>query len=883
MNRGNQELIVRLPPLTYAHVLDENDSITRLIVGPQTRTLSTSETMVKPPTNYHVVPENMYCIIDHPHAVVKDPVSGALVPDKDKDGLVKIRFGEFEVRFNVEPFPLYPEEKIRLMKPLVNLKRSEYLILRAVTSYTDMEGDYHQEGERFVWKGPGTFYPTVYTEIVEKKEALTVKMHEGLHCRAESALVDRTGVSRAAGEDYMYTNPGDHFFLPNERLVSVIQPVLLQDKGLHIRVNRRYLDFRDFAKGRERRAGEVFLVTGVECYFFIPHPYDAIIKRVERIVVSSKQFCVVRETNSKSLAYRLLPDGSSAVPEDEIPPEEELGVSIVLTNTSFFLQPWQALVVPPRDRFLLNDNEALLIRATEKHSDEDENNLMVQRQRGDQWLVCGPRSYIPNSFVTIIPDPITKNEKREREVLSEGEGLYVRNTITGAVRAVMGPCSYMLDAYEERWEKKISPNVEMNLMRQFNSHAAYMRDDKPPCLLGKTSRAVVYYIPEQSVTQLFNYKTQKHRVIFGPNRVALEPDEEFTVISLSGSPWDPRTPQKCFPKEPNRITALYLFLGPSNMSDVLYVETRDHAQLALQLCYDWYFDIQHGDEQAASKCFSANDFVGDSCSFIASRIRSAVAGLPFEEFHKNSAFYLKKAVFGIDPATGEIATKLRFKENNLVITSVDTKELEVLDERTRVGLQKSVKIAIELTTQAQERTALQVASTREQEAQGQLDRQSMLDRVESEKQRKILLEAESKGLTIINSGKSKAFAAALATAAALEGNATVSAARVQVQSDAILRDAKSTVENQKKQLELEKKEQMQRLRHDYERAMNDIKQSLVERIVDAIEPQTLAEIAKSAPELQAKLLSSLNLEGYLVTDGTSPVNLYDTATGLCRP
>ena len=48
----------------------------------------------------------------------------------------------------------------------------------------------------------------------------------------------------------------------------------------------------------------------------------------------------------------------------------------------------------------------------------------------------------------------------------------------------------------------------------------------------------------------------------------------------------------------------------------------------------------------------------------------------------------------------------------------------------------------------------------------------------------------------------------------------------------------------------------------------------------AIGPNTLVEMARAGPEAQAKLLGGLGLQGYLVTDGKSPINLLTTAQGL---
>ena len=57
----------------------------------------------------------------------------------------------------------------------------------------------------------------------------------------------------------------------------------------------------------------------------------------------------------------------------------------------------------------------------------------------------------------------------------------------------------------------------------------------------------------------------------------LGPDEQFTKLSLSGGK----------PKKPNAIKSLCLLLGPDFCTDIVIVETSDHARLSLQLSYNW--------------------------------------------------------------------------------------------------------------------------------------------------------------------------------------------------------------------------------------------------------------------------------------------------------
>lgn len=67
------------------------------------------------------------------------------------------------------------------------------------------------------------------------------------------------------------------------------------------------------------------------------------------------------------------------------------------------------------------------------------------------------------------------------------------------------------------------------------------------------------------------------RVVFGPELVSLGPEEQFTVLSLSAGR----------PKRPHARRALCLLLGPDFFTDVITIETADHARLQLQLAYNW--------------------------------------------------------------------------------------------------------------------------------------------------------------------------------------------------------------------------------------------------------------------------------------------------------
>lgn len=91
------------------------------------------------------------------------------------------------------------------------------------------------------------------------------------------------------------------------------------------------------------------------------------------------------------------------------------------------------------------------------------------------------------------------------------------------------------------------------------------------------TRVVTFRVPHNAAVQIYDYKQKKARVVFGPDMVMLKPDEQFTQLSLSGGK----------PKKPNTIKALCLLLGPDFCTDIITIETSDHARLQLQLSYNW--------------------------------------------------------------------------------------------------------------------------------------------------------------------------------------------------------------------------------------------------------------------------------------------------------
>merc|ERR1711939_295793 len=117
----------------------------------------------------------------------------------------------------------------------------------------------------------------------------------------------------------------------------------------------------------------------------------------------------------------------------------------------------------------------------------------------------------------------------------------------------------------------------------------------------------------------------------------------------------------------------------------------------------------------------------------------------FDQFHKYSARIIRRAVFG-ESAEGKINDEYVFDANNLSITNIDIQSVEPVDQRTRDSLQKSVQLAIEITTKSQEAAARHEAERIEQEARGRLERQKIHDEAEEARTKLLSLQASTAAL-----------------------------------------------------------------------------------------------------------------------------------------
>merc|ERR1712000_453011 len=228
----------------------------------------------------------------------------------------------------------------------------------------------------------------------------------------------------------------------------------------------------------------------------------------------------------------------------------------------------------------------------------------------------------------------------------------------------------------------------------------------------------------------------------------------------------------------------------------------------------------------------------------ASNIRGAVASVGFDAFHKYSARIIRRAVLG-ENAEGKINDEFVFDANNLSITNIDIQSVEPVDQRTRDSLQKSVQLAIEITTKSQEATARHEAQRKEQEARGRLERQKIEDEAEAERARAQLVKLQAHSAAVESTGQAAAEAKARAEASLIEGNAAVEQARLRTQAAQIKSTAELEQMKKRQAAEIAHKTSLNSLELEKARKLAEIEVSKFKETVTAIGPDTITKIAQA--------------------------------------
>ena len=768
------------------------------------------------------IPPRCYVVIANPVITTSD---GTI--SEDRHGQANIRHGDLEIRFHEQypdPFPLYPREELQGdVQRLRVVSADSALLIQAEREHFDEDGTKRVPGDLWHFSGPGTYIPRIEQIVAKEVQFRKIKINQALKLSAQRELVDRNGVTRKAGEQWLISTPGAYLPGVYETVEEVVNAKIITDsQAIHLRAARAFTDAYDI----KRKAGEEWLITSKQSSIHILDVYEEFVQDVKMTVLTKNQYCIVLDPWDETIGGNKYGHKQLRIGEDK-----------------FFLMPGENLEGGIKNTYVLAEDEAILLKAKETVELEGE-----IKKPGDRWMINGPCSYIPPVQVEILT-------VRKAIPMHVNEGIYVRDIRTGAVRSEIGH-SYMLKAHEELWEMPLGEVVEKLI-----EEAGQKRVEK--------TRVVTYKCPANCVVQIYDYSKKQSRCVCGPDLVMLKPDEQFTVNVLSGGK----------PKKVGVVKTLHLQLGPDFSTDVIEVDTSDHARLRLQLSYNWKFTVDRNNEESFKKVFQVRDFVGNICNCMASRVRGVVASCSFDHFHRESAKIIRKSIFGVDDA-GKINDSFDFPENGLSITNVDIQSIEPVEKQTKERLQESVTLAIEITTQNEEAKARHASERQAQEALGQLEKLRIENQAKVEEENNKLYQLRSDTEIVQIEGEALAKAKAEAEKMKIKAQSVVDAAEIKSKAEKLSIENEIRAVKNKQQLEIE----CQRLKDDLEinkaKQLAEIESNKFKETIGSIGPETLIALSEAGPKLQAELLEGLGLTGYLMMDSDNPVNLFNTAQGL---
>jgi len=321
------------------------------------------------------VPPRHYVIVENPVARNADNEI-----ELNEYGQPKLRLGVQEVRQAQDPFPLYDGEVLAVgVTALEVISENSALVLRAKRSFFDKYGKRDRAaGERWLFKGPDTYYPQVEVDVEKTQSAVILYPDEALHLKALYDCRDYQGTKRRVGEKWFVTGRGAYLPSLQETVIGTVKAhVLTHTTALHVTATWNCID----AQGKPRMAGEQWLVTKEDARTYLPGPLEKVKRTVNLTVLSPTQFCIVQD------------------PVDPATGLPNLGTTQLRKGpATFFLLPGEALTsAGVTESTLLSPSDGLLVEATRSTKDEEGN----VRKAGEEWYIWGPTSYCTPAEVQV--------------------------------------------------------------------------------------------------------------------------------------------------------------------------------------------------------------------------------------------------------------------------------------------------------------------------------------------------------------------------------------------------------------------------------------------------------------------------------------------------
>lgn len=690
---------------------------------------------------------------------------------------------------------------------------------------------------------------------------------------------------------------------PGEEIVdSTIHDVLVLNRYQAVLV-KALTDFTEEPDGAqtERRSGDEWLVRGPGHY--IP-PVEVVVTDfdVRAIILKDTEYCVV--LNPYDEEKKTVRPGQRRVIEGE---------------ASFFLHPGEVLEVPEpipgdsfdqaaqavgfqlaeylfgstgipaeeresylkrciRNKHVLGRREGLHVQALEVLDEEGPTagGEVVHRKAGQTWLVSGPQTYVPCERTKIL-------KKVKAISLSQGEGIYIRDLITGIVRLEKGSKELMLAPHQIPFEKDL-PLEDLLVIELGHISYARARPDKDAkycefldakreeIAQRDRSRAIVFNLEAKTIARIVDYEDHgtaegdvqqvRSRILYGPVTEMLGPYERVQIFDLSGGK----------AKRPKQLRVATRALGPDFITDLIVVSTADHTRVHVKVTYKWSFDCA-GDPAEDELIFDTPDFIGYVSKSLASKIREVAARTLFEDFHRDSARYIREAIFGADSGANPVG---EFPEIKLRISAVDIENVEPVDEEISGNLQESIKTNIQIQLNATKEEADAVARLKKIENEKKESEASAVRDQKKEVEKRTLIELQNENQKLLTIEAAKMEAEATELAASTANQAVIDQARAHTAAAEIEAENRRKNAEAENELDLEHQRRIMELEIEREQRLSELRAVEFHKRVESLGAENMVEAARA----QAQAAAVAGIKSTVFLPATSDLNLFSSMESL---
>lgn len=649
---GSDKRELALPPGSYAYVQDESKGPIKTYVGPtvinqtaqdrpviydhNTRTFRPVE-LSQAVRQFIFANEGEYVVLENPSQ------KGAYPTEGTADTLPDLLMGEKKIVPGPVAFALYPGQWATTV-PGHNLRSNEYLVVRiyneqkakenwskAVMKAATKTGEEGEEeeatvatktaeelklttGQLLIIKGTDvSFYlPPTGVEVLKDPETGNYTRKAVTLERLEYCiLIDEDGNKRyEKGPKVVFPKPTEVFFTKDGNRKFRAIELSGPIQGLHIKVIQGYQD-GESTDGKAHKEGDELFITGEDCAIYFPRPEHSIIKYGDK----EKHYATA------------VPEGEGRYVMDRLKGviDTKKGPDMLLPDPRFFV------IV----RRILTANECAL------------------------WYPGNQEAAVYNASLRAMSGGGTANFVADEAVRAKS-GVRTRGVASRSAGAPDMAFSASLSDSLEAYMPEGAGSAEF--ADQFTRSQTYTQ---PRTVTLDTKYDGVPKIKVWTGFAIMVVKADgKRRVEQGPKTILLDYDETLEVLELSTG--KPKTTD-------DLKKTVYLRIKNNKVSDIIRVDTKDHAPIDIKLSFRVDFE---GDPEL---WFDSDNYVKLLCDHVRSMLKGAIRQKEVEDFYSNGEAIIRDIILGAkDAETGE-RELLRFKENGMVVKDVEVLSVQIMD------------------------------------------------------------------------------------------------------------------------------------------------------------------------------------------------------------